>query len=342
MDMLKIKLADLPELFSQIAAKQDLFLPLNQANQTNFGLWNAEAKVDLETLHTVTSPKDSFFPQVEKLLAFKYDQGNLSINAAELCNQPFVLMGVKACDLRSFELLDMIFLSEPVDQFYKARREAATIVALACAEPEDTCFCTTFDVQAQTPGADVDTYVIGDELYWVANTDKGQALTTQVSSLLQSADAETVKAEQARIAAELTALPLAKLNLPAFAGEALKDIFESKVWEKMYAPCLGCGTCTYICPTCHCYDVKDFDTNYEVERYRCWDSCMYSDFTNMAHGNPRTSRLERYRQRYMHKLTYFPRNNEGNYACVGCGRCLVKCPVNMNIVKVIRALEVKE
>lgn len=340
MDMLKIKLADLSELFSQIAAKQDLFLPLEKAGQTNFGLWHADAQVDLNTLHTVTSPKDAFFPQVENLVSFKYEQGNLSITPAQLCSQKFVLMGVKACDLRSFDLLDMVFLSEPVDNFYKARREAATIVALACAEPEETCFCPNFDVKAQTPGADVDTYIVGDSLYWIANTAKGQLLTAELTSLIQTVDVDVVAAEQKRIAKEVAELPLAKLQLPVFAGEALKNIFESELWEQLYAPCLGCGTCTYICPTCHCYDVKDFDTSYEVERYRCWDSCMYSDFTNMAHGNPRTSRLERYRQRYMHKLTYFPRNNDGNYACVGCGRCLIKCPVNMNIVKVIRALEV--
>lgn len=343
MDMLKIKLADLPELFSKIAAAQDLFIPVQQADQTNFAKWEESAVVDLETLHTVKSPKDIFFPQVEELVSFKYDKGNLDIQPAKLLADNFVVMGVKACDLRSFELLDMVFLAEPVDNFYQARRTHGTIVALACNEPEETCFCPNFGVKAQAPGADVDTYIIGDTLYWSANTDKGQALTALVSELLQDAksDSQLVAEAQVEIAKQVQELPLAKLNLPEFEGEALKNIFESELWQELYAPCLGCGTCTYICPTCHCYDVRDFDTNHGVERYRCWDSCMYSDFTNMAHGNPRTSRLERYRQRYMHKLTYFPRNNEGNYACVGCGRCLAKCPVNMNIVKVIRALEVK-
>jgi len=60
----------------------------------------------------------------------------------------------------------------------------------------------------------------------------------------------------------------------------------------------------------------------------------------MAAVNPRVSRLERFRQRYMHKLVYFPENNEGTFACVGCGRCLQKCPVSLNIVKVAKALGV--
>ena len=65
---------------------------------------------------------------------------------------------------------------------------------------------------------------------------------------------------------------------------------------------------------------------------------MYSDFTRMAHGNPRLTQVERFRQRFMHKLVYYPSNNEGIYSCVGCGRCLTKCPISMNIAKVIKAL----
>ena len=58
----------------------------------------------------------------------------------------------------------------------------------------------------------------------------------------------------------------------------------------------------------------------------------------MAHGNPRVSQLERFRQRFMHKLVYYPANNNGLKGCVGCGRCLAKCPISMNIVKVAKSL----
>ena len=69
---------------------------------------------------------------------------------------------------------------------------------------------------------------------------------------------------------------------------------------------------------------------------------MYSDFTMMAHGNNRTSQMQRFRQRFMHKLVYFPTNNDGMFSCVGCGRCVDKCPASLNIVKVIRAFEKAE
>ncbi len=69
---------------------------------------------------------------------------------------------------------------------------------------------------------------------------------------------------------------------------------------------------------------------------------MYSDFTQMSHGNNRVSQKERFRQRFMHKLVYFPNNNDGVYGCVGCGRCLKSCPQSLNIVKVAKALGGKD
>jgi heterodisulfide reductase subunit C len=115
-------------------------------------------------------------------------------------------------------------------------------------------------------------------------------------------------------------------------------LFNSDKWAGLSQSCLGCGTCTFVCPTCQCYDIRDFNTGDGVVRFRCWDSCMYSDFTKMSAGNPRLTQLERFRQRFMHKLVYFPANNNGEYGCVGCGRCLAKCPISMNIVKVAKTL----
>ena len=60
-------------------------------------------------------------------------------------------------------------------------------------------------------------------------------------------------------------------------------------------------------------------------------------YTHLA-GQPRLTQLERFRQRFMHKLVYFPTNNDGMFSCVGCGRCLAKCPIQMNIVKVMKKL----
>ena len=148
--------------------------------------------------------------------------------------------------------------------------------------------------------------------------------------------------EEEKIRSIIEELPYSHLSLEGWNGDVLMERFESPLWEELYKPCLACGTCTFVCPTCQCYDIKDYDTGHGVQRYRCWDSCMYSDFTMMAHGNNRTSQKERFRQRFMHKLVYFPANNDGMYSCVGCGRCVEKCPASLNIVKVVKAFQEKE
>jgi NAD-dependent dihydropyrimidine dehydrogenase PreA subunit len=69
---------------------------------------------------------------------------------------------------------------------------------------------------------------------------------------------------------------------------------------------------------------------------------MFSDYALMAGGHDvRPSKKERVRQRFMHKLRYFPeRYNE--LMCVGCGRCLAKCPVNVDITRIIGQIKEAE
>ena len=342
--MYKIKREDLPALFQKIAADQELYLPVSTAGQTNFGVWREDAEVDLDTLKTVKSPKDVFFPQSETLYTCYREGKKLSVEPETLKEQDFVVFGMKACDIKGVEVLDRVFLSDPIDTFYAARRDHGTIVALACHEPEETCFCKVFGVDAAHPAADVAAWMVEDTLYWKPETEKGQKLTKKLADLLEKAEdagSETAVAEEEKkIRSIIEELPYSHLSLEGWNGDVLMEKFESPLWEELYK--LACGTCTFVCPTCQCYDIKDYDTGHGVQRYRCWDSCMYSDFTMMAHGNNRTSQKERFRQRFMHKLVYFPANNDGMYSCVGCGRCVEKCPASLNIVKVVKAFQEKE
>ena len=342
-------------LLAAIAQVQDLIVPIKKAGQVNFGLWSEDAEVDLETLKSVKSPKDAFFPQSETLYSCYREGKKLSIQPEELQQQPFVLFGVKGCDVKGIEVLDRVFLAEPVDTFYQARRANGTIVAMACHEPEETCFCKVFGVDCAEPKADVAVWMTEESLYWKAMTEKGEKLTAQVQGVLdmecgqrqevngalnwETTEESELAEEKANIRAIVEQLPYTNLSLEGWNGSATEEKFNASEWEELYKPCLACGTCTFVCPTCQCYDIKDYDTGHGVKRYRCWDSCMYSDFTMMAHGNNRTSQLQRFRQRFMHKLVYFPANNDGMYSCVGCGRCVSKCPSGLNIVKVIKKFQ---
>ncbi len=337
--MYKIAKSNLSDLLALIHEAQEVYVPAKVNGQTDYAAWDSELEVDLETLNTVKSAKDAFFPQSENLYTCKQEGKNITIIPEDLVTKDFVIFGMKACDVKGVEVLDRVFLVDPIDTFYASRREHATMVSLACSEPEETCFCKAFGIDAATPGADVSTWMVGEELFWKANTEKGEALTATVSSLLEETTEDAVEAKKAEINTIIEKLPYSNLSLEGWNGEALDERFNATNWEELHKACLACGTCTYICPTCQCYDIKDYNTGKEVKRYRCWDSCMYSDFTMMAHGNNRTSQLQRFRQRFMHKLVYYPANNEGLHSCVGCGRCVAKCPASLNIVKVIKSFE---
>lgn len=340
--MYKIAKENLSALFQKIAETRELYLPVRTAGQTNFGAWNADAEVDLDTLKTVKSAKDAFFPQSESLYNVKKEGKKMSIEPETLKEQDFVVFDMRACDVKGMEVLDNVFLSDPVDTFYAARRDHGTIVAMACHEPEETCFCKVFGVDAASPASDVAVWTVGEEFYWKVQTEKGEALTEAVKELLTEAEPSgeaAVEAEKDSIHKIVEKLPYRNLSLEGWNGDALSEKFDSPIWEELYKPCLACGTCTFVCPTCQCYDIKDYTAGDTVSRYRCWDSCMYSDFTMMAHGNNRTSQMQRFRQRFMHKLVYYPANNNGMYSCVGCGRCVEKCPQAINIVKVIKAFQ---
>ncbi len=340
--MLKIAKERLNELYAKINESMGLFIPIKKADEVNYHIWGEGKEVSLETLKTVKSPKDMFFPQSENMMKFKTEGKNLSVESMNFEKRPYVLFGVKACDYKAIEVLDKVFLADPVDTYYQSRREATTIVTLACSRPEESCFCGVFGIDATAPCGDVTTWLDGEYLYWQANTEKGEALTALVKELLTEGGEAEVEAQKAATAAILEKLPFAALDLSRFKPENLNELFEAKEWEEMSEACLGCGTCTFVCPTCQCFDIRDFKTHEGVIRYRCWDSCMYSDFTLMAHGNSRTTQMQRFRQRFMHKLVYYPSQNDGLYSCVGCGRCVNKCPQRLNIVKVIKTLGGKD
>ena len=336
--MLKCSLDKIQSLFAEIAKNAKLYLPIDNSDGTaSYGEWSEGIEWS-NSLNTSKSPKDFFFPQTEDLMRFKTEGKNIEVVDVRRECEDFVIFGVRACDVKSFEILDRVFLTEPRDSFYAMKREKGIIVSVACTRPAETCFCSTFGIDATDPEGDVTAWKCDDALYLRSNTEKGRALLDSISGVLEECSDSAVTAQQEATAKVLSKLPLKDLTTDGFGGGKTQELFNNPAWDELSSACLGCGTCTFVCPTCQCYDIKDFNTGNGVIRYRCWDSCMYSEFTKMAHGNNRLTQKERFRQRFMHKLVYYPENNDGLYSCVGCGRCLAKCPISMNIVKVMKKI----
>ena len=344
--MFAISKDKIDELFALIGEKQPLYLPVdNETGRADFKKWEKGVKLS-SNLKTVRSAKDFFFPKTEHMVSYEMKGKEITVNDPRKEIEDFVIFGVRACDAVGFTVIDNVYLNmNPVDSYYKNRRDHGTVITLACNEPAKTCFCSTYGIDASLNAdkngskGDVSAWLSGDKYFFEANTEKGKAFIEKAKAVLKDEDAKAVDSLKKEIKNKTEKLPFAHLDLSKFQGKDMLKIFNSKIWEKVSEPCVGCGTCTYVCPTCMCFDVRDFKTNNGIRQIRCWDSCMYNDFTQMAAENPRHTQKERSRQRFMHKLMYYPMAHEGLFSCVGCGRCLESCPVNMNVVKVIKAVQ---
>jgi ferredoxin len=345
--IIKISYDKLPDLLRQLSDKLAVYLPVDKENGTSVYEKYEEGKTLSTKLNTLRSAKDFFFPQVQPMAKFRMEGQKITVEDPREEAEDFVIFGVRACDVRSFDVLDKVFLAEPVDTFYENKRKHSIIMSLACGRPSETCFCESFGINPAEPAGDVRMWIIEKNLYLQDVTEKGKDLLSKLdlsalaASTDESANASAVDKEKSRVQSVYDKLPLHDLK-PTDNRDRELEVFKSDLWKELSDKCLGCGSCTFVCPTCQCFDIEDFNAGTETHRFRCWDSCMYKDFTMMAAGQPRKTQLERFRQRFMHKLVYYPKDHEGMYSCVGCGRCLRRCPIHMNIVKVMKAFQEEE
>ena len=279
--MLKLELRHLGALLDALAGQGKVYAPFRQGGRTDFAWYDGTAGRDAAALdlehHTARAPKDVLFPQVEDLLRFRQQGKKLGLEAAPLPTESVVAFGVRGCDTAGFAILDKVFLQDPADLYYRARRDSLTVLGLACGELEETCFCRTFGLDPAAPGGDVDLWLAGGALYWQARTDKGRRLTEALGAAVPFTDAADTTADTAAgaaadavppaVAAQRDAvhasydrLPLAELRFDDRLYHHEREAFRSPVWESLAATCLTCRTCTYVCPTCHCFDVRDEKT----------------------------------------------------------------------------------
>lgn len=237
--MIKIKRSNLKDFFDAVSAKMPLFIPLKNGEQVNYGCYDGVKEFDLDTLKTVKSPKDLFFPQSENMMKFRAEGKKIDIIDIRSEKEPFVLFGVKACDFKAFSVLDNVFLGEPVDTYYKARREAGIIFTLACGKPQESCFCTVFGIDATNPLGDATCWIDKDYLYVTANTEKGEQVLALAKEFTEKSDDKAVEKIKSETKAILEKLPFTHLDISRFKPENLNELFNLPVWNELSEDMLG-------------------------------------------------------------------------------------------------------
>ncbi len=315
-----------------------LVAPIKDAGKTQFCEVDDidEAKLDLDDY--IATTKKVMFPQTETMFAFRSTPDGVNIeDSGSGPAQKTVVFGIRPCDARSFVTLDPLFTKDFNDPYYMKRREATVLIGHACLEPTNRCFCPSVSGSPNgTEGLDVLLTDIADGYHVQIVSEKGkQAISGATSLLTKATDAQQKQKEtvdKASAAKIKRSVDLKNMQ------ELLPKAFELPEWKEMASKCIGCGICTYNCPTCHCFDIQDEGTPYQGRRLRTWDACMFSEYTVHASGeNPRHDRSERLRNRMMHKFSYYPRNL-GFISCVGCGRCIELCPVNEDLIQILNTV----
>lgn len=283
-------------------------------------------------------PKEIIFPQTECLLTYTYRKNPEDLAKNEVHVQetleatPTIIFGARPCDARGFEVFDTVLADGQFkDPYYKARREATTIVTILCAQPEESCFCTSVGGDpAGTEGADLILTPVTGGYFAEPVGEKGEALLQDEAFVPGDDKIEEARAVRDGVSREKD------LELDGIAQHVL-GLFGTDFWERVTSKCISCGACTYLCPTCYCFNITDEVAGLEGERIRTWDSCMFYQYTLEASGhNPRPTKVERYRNRIGHKFSYHPARYEGMIGCSGCGRCINACPVSLDIRQVLR------
>ena len=316
-----------------------LFGPVKEKDAYEFKELDKNEQPDLSGPNTRMSAKGLIYPQTESMFTYTLDPNDEDhdiLKPAEKDYSPRAVIGIRPCDADAFLLVKRNFdTPEYKDPYWINAYEATTFVGHACDNPCSTCFCTSAGSGPYSEtGLDVLTVDTKDGFLVKSITEKGDALLAA-----SGWDSCTIIEDGEKELEPLKKTAEEKISATIDAG-SLKDkpsmaIYEAPFWDDVAFACINCGTCTFVCPTCWCFDIQDETHKTSGVRMRNWDSCMFPLFTLHGSGhNPRGEKIQRVRQRFMHKLKYYVDKYNDGIQCVGCGRCVRACPVNIDIRKV--------
>ncbi len=321
----------LPALLDAIARQTRLVAPARDGDLLHFRPVASAAEIAPrgDYINPRNSVKEFFFPRTEPLLRFERRPDGTTIAEPDTPFPPTVLFGCRPCDARSLLVMDPLYNWDYQDPFWNSRRAATTVIALSCTRADEACFCTALgSAPNATDGSDLLLTPLDDARYLAeVLTPKGEAIV----ALAPDAFREGAADKQTPCKAAFDALP-PRLDLDRIAAWLAANFEAPDRWPAWSYKCWGCGCCTFLCPTCHCFDIVDEGTYRRGARRKNWDACQFATFTLHASGhNPRPDQAARWRQRVEHKFNYYVQKFAVR-SCVGCGRCIRHCPVNMNIL----------
>lgn len=287
----------------------------------------------LDYKKTPSLPKSVLFPQSETIFTVENGEYREVMTAGKT-----LLFGIRSCDLMGLLQSASFMTRNRTDAYFAAKRDAATTVVLACPGPQnETCFCTTMESgPVAAKGFDLQFFDVGEFFMIEAGSAKGEAALAlyPLAELDDGRAGEKIEAFRQRSAGAVARVD----SVPEAMGRLKDRTVDAGVWERFGLKCIQCGGCTFVCPTCTCFNVSDRQAGPGAGiRERSWDACLFGGFTREASGhNPRSSQALRLKRRHEHKLLdYNGTDIQGGLSgCTGCGRCSDFCPVHIGTLEV--------
>jgi len=337
---LKLDKKDFKPFLQSLMDEYDLFAPVQlEEGVSVYKKIDRPDEVDLSASNPQKPAKEVFFPQSETMFRYEKAGKQHQVISTEEVERKRVILGARPCDIQAVLLIDQVFSGkEYTDVYYVNKRKATTIIGMGCDHPLSTCFCSSMKGGPfSREGSDLFLIDLGEAYLVELLTEKRTAF--QNNKFLKEADTKEINLakEIEEKASKKTDDSLSVVGIE----KRLDQMVENPFWERVQEKCIGCRVCTYLCPTCHCFDIADEVLTNKGQRVRNWDSCLSSLYSQETSGhNPRPTNRERTRQRIMHKFNYFPKNFD-RIACVGCGRCILYCPANFDIRQTIKEINAK-
>ena len=324
-----------------------LFGPVTDENGCQFKALDPGVQPEMDAADTVMSAKSVLFPQSEKILTANLNESvedHHIMKRADTAYSPRAVLGIRPFDARAVQLVKMNFDTPDYrDPYWCDAYEATTFVGLAVQHPGACDFSTSTGCGPfSEEGLDILMAEMEDKYLAKVLTPKGEAFAA-ACGFDTEADAKESQVLFDVLRKDAEQQITATIETDKLADKTILDLHEAPFWDEVAFSCINCGTCTFVCPTCWCFDIQDETKRKNAVRFRNWDTCMSPLFTRHATGhNPRGEQVQRVRQRFMHKLKYFLDKYEAGIMCVGCGRCVKSCPVNIDIRQVCATMNAYE
>ena len=289
-----------------------------------FGPLESADELRLDYDVTILPPKKYFLPQYERLMSFDLEKPfDVKENDIEKSR---IIVGMHPYDIIALEQADKVYLDSQKDDFYKKRRDETIIIGVDVQKVSERSFAASMGTNVTETGFDLMLTNLGDNYAVTIGSKKGEGLLNKSATTKDATESDIKKIQQVRKDIASKYKRKVKLDSDNWSSLLVAN-YDNSIWEEKSDKCLECSSCTMVCPTCYCYDVKDeVSLNLKNgERIRTWDGCLLRDFTKIGSGEVfRGDIKNRYRHRFFRKGNYLP-ERYGFVACVGCGRCGTAC-----------------